>query len=186
MRKTARIVFSILGSKWFYPMSFLIGVCLAFPIFEAVVAWRGEGKMPQRFYILAESPETNALTPIFLYEREKFLEQHPDARFLLSSLEGYIPPAKGNIPSVDGMEMWTYSVTVQGIQKQKVDLRYHSDDYNITSIYLVDGTSITPVYSTFTGPPTGLWCLLLGLFSVKCIAFISRRLQRDGTAGSHW
>jgi hypothetical protein len=174
MKKTAYIVFAILASKLFYPVSFLMGMYMAIPAFETVVAWRGEGKTPGRFYVLAESPKTNALTPIFLHEREKFLERHQDTRFLLSSLEGDIPPAKGNISSVDGMEMWTYSVTVQGTQKQKVDLRFHSDDYNMTSIYLVDGASITPVYWTFNGPPTVFWCLLLGCFFVKGISFISR------------
>jgi hypothetical protein len=173
MKKTAYIVFAILGSKLFYPVSFLMGMYMAIPVFETVVAWRGEGETPGRFYVLAESPKTNALTPISLHEREKFLERHQDARFLLSSLAGKIPPAKENT-SVDGMEMWTYSVTVQGAQKQKVDLRFRSDDYNITSVYLIDGTSITPVYWTFNGPPTIFWCLLLGCFFVMGISFISR------------
>jgi hypothetical protein len=76
------------------------------------------------------------------------------------------------------METWKYSVTLQGVQKQKVDLRFRGEDYNFTSIYLVDGVSIMPVYWTGSGPPAVFWGLLLGLFFAKCIPFVSRHAKR--------
>jgi hypothetical protein len=50
MKKTARIVFSILASQRFLAVSFCLGFfVLSIPVCETLAAWRGTGEIPGHF-----------------------------------------------------------------------------------------------------------------------------------------
>jgi hypothetical protein len=161
-QKAAQVLFFILGSGWFTPVSFVAGVFIGFYGMEEIMAWRG-GPSGQPYYslffVLAETK--NGIEPVQLRRLEHFLAENPEASLLLSTSQG----------KVTNYDNWDYTL-IKSETEVKVTVSYLDDDYASKSIYRVEKkNTITPLYSSVSGMPNILFGLIFGLIFAKFIRF---------------
>jgi hypothetical protein len=168
LKKAAQVIFFILGSGWFIPVSFVAGAMMGLPIMEEITAWReGQEGKPyfSKFYVMAETQ--SGTVPLHLGdELKKFRASNPDFHFTLSVPQGEI------IDPESEYIYWRYTQE-QLEQATRVTVLYHDDDYSSKSIYRVEKDSIVPIYSSFSGPGHLFYIFIFALILAKLIRFFA-------------
>ena len=171
MKKIILALLIAAGSKWFYPVSLIVGTELGMSVichYNHCGRNMSKGDAPDpMFQVMMRLPsENNRVVPVLLSDLRKFTEKNPDASPTLIASKGETDD-----------QSWEYVVSSQGAGQQVIEARY-LDSVRINVEYRVSGSSIEPLKSDVMGVGIGLLGIIIGVVFTWMVALFARHARK--------
>ncbi len=158
MSTFVRVLASVFGAKWFFPISFLMALFVAIPLISKLdERHMAKGDAPHSLFNVVWQPGT-AGAP-FGYSKLGELEQEkakaPARSYLMAQPSGRIEGGR--------RDAVTYTVQSSGAAEQLIEVVYSNDTYKMRSRYRATPAGVTPVFSKLDEPGQMIKALLAAL-----------------------
>jgi len=172
-----RILFAVLASVWFMPVSctaFMVAGSSAYEAFDARDAARGDAVHSSIAVVTVPAPvPERPFGHVLLGRVPDHKERHPEASFLMPAKEGSITPDLGTVVS--------YKVVSQGGGEQVIETRYQDGDRSAWGRYRAGKRDIMPLESRLSPQD---YVILVGpvAFIFALLVFFGARMARPRSA----